>query len=171
MKRILKFLVAALTAAVAFAVVVNLNGTWTLHFSGLLSGENEPCVFEGSINVVQAVTSTISGDASVDLVSGPTGCPPQMSASILSATLRGLDFTATMDGGPNQGTLTSSGQISPDARSIRGTYLIDSGPFAGTSGELGMEMAPLLDVPLMGVAGMTVLALLLIVSALILHWR
>ena len=184
--RIVHFGVALLLAAAAVHAqpappAADLTGTWTLQASAFPSpgavGGVQSCDFQGTADITQT-EGALTGDASMDLVSGPMGCPPTMSA----------DVTGQVDGSTVQmgmilgelGSVDFDGEIAQGATqggaiSLAGGFQVTQGPFTGYSGSWngvpgGSPPSPL-EIPTLTAAGLAALALLLIGSAIFLIVR
>jgi len=151
----------------------DLSGRWTLTSSCNLPAEEQACVYEGSGELLQD-GSPVNGQATLFLLSGPAGCPPEMMATLLG-NVSGLSFFGSLDGGMPLGILTFGGQISADGNSVSGDSSSPDGqPFAGTTCTWSAARRVLFDpsIPtLSGVALALLAALLLAGGVLILRRR
>lgn len=125
----LVFLSLPIFAWPAFAQ--NLEGTWDLQASAQLPEATNPCVVEGSVDIVQS-GSSLAGSASFMLVSGPAECPSEIAGTI-DGLADGSDVFGTFLGGAF-GTASFEGPISNDGASIQGTFSVVEGPFSGAEG-------------------------------------
>ncbi len=141
-------------AALAQPAVVDLSGPWGLQATGNLSAGAAPCSFQGAADLVQT-GSQISGVAFLNLLSGPDGCPAEMTADV-SGVIQGLDFTATLDGGA-LGVLDTSGQAAQDGSSAQGSYLVTQGPFQNVTGDWSLTQASTFAIPTLGGIGLAAL--------------
>lgn len=158
---------AALVAGAALAQVpapVDLSGHWSLSATGLLPGQNLPCVFEGSGFMTQS-GGQLQGHATLMLVQGPAVCPAEMMAQ-LSGVLDGLTFFGTLNGGDMFGMLDFQGRVGPDGRSLMGSFTVRSGgPFSGTTGEWSSNLLAIFRIPTLSGIGLALLALLILVAS------
>lgn len=168
------------------AVGQDLSGTWQLEASGVIPPEItpetgttqdrgtavDPCIFEGGGTLVQDGES-ITGQASLTLVSGPPDCPDEMMADVMGS-LDGLLFIGMLDGGEMFGGLNFDGTISNDGNSINGTFNVKpGGPFPdGTSGVWTAARSMVVEgIPTAGTWGLSILAALLALASLVLLRR
>lgn len=147
----------------------NLEGTWDLQVSGVIPPEVEPCVFEGSGDMVQD-GDQLTGQATLLLVSGPTVCPPEMAADIMGE-VEGSSFFGMLDGGEQFGGLNFTGTLSNDGSSIEGTYDVKpEGPFSDvTDGTWSavVQQVSVLEIPTVGAWGLALLTALLALTSLL----
>lgn len=148
----------------------NLEGTWDLQVSGVLPSETDPCVFEGSGEMVQD-GDQLTGMATLMLVSGPAACPLEMMADLMGE-VEGSSFFGMLDGGQMFGGLNFSGTIAGDGSSIQGTYEVKpEGPFTGvTDGTWSaavQQQVSVLEIPTVGAWGLMLLAALLALASLL----
>ena len=180
-------------AQALFAQNLDVTGSWAIQFQTVSSDAHggsvvSGCGFQGTANVAQT-GSQLSGDVSVNQTAGPGGCPSSMSATP-SGSVTGNQITmGMMMGGGTLGQATFTGTITPAAAvnpgsaatpaapvnpgsTVTGTFTVTSGPFSGTGGTWSAtKSAAVAAVPALGPQGLTVLAMLILASALWLLWR
>lgn len=153
---------------------LDVGGTWDLQASAVIPPESDPCVFEGSADVVQD-GSVLSGQATLLLVSGPTPpCPPEMMAD-LDGNVDGDSIFGTLDGGAMFGLLSLQGSVSDDGQSIQGSFLVEEGPFGGVTGTwsavVQQEVPTTPAIPAAGAWGLGLLTALLALASLLILRR
>ncbi|MDX1501526.1 MAG: hypothetical protein R3325_04120 [Thermoanaerobaculia bacterium] len=173
MKRIVwKAAAALLLAPLALAAQPpSVEGTWQI--TATFDFE-VPCDYTGTGNLTQ-VGDQVSGQITLSLDSDqPDICPGEMVGS-LSATLDGLAFTGTIDGGKNPGgdlggSTVSGSVVLPAAAgtsaaaapgtTMSGSSSVSSGPFTSASGTFAGQLAA--PAPVMAPVALALLALLLL---------
>lgn len=170
--------------AVPASAQPNLDGTWDLQASGVIPpvveevpalNANpdrgvmiEPCVFEGSGNLVQD-GNQLTGQANLMLISGPAECPDEMMADIMGE-VEGSSFFGMLDGGQMFGGLNFNGTISQDGTSIEGTYDVKpEGPFSNVTNGVWTAALQLsiLAIPTVGAWGLGLFAAILALTSLL----
>jgi hypothetical protein len=161
---ILAFLAAAAllsTAAPAAAQdpPADLSGSWGMDTTATMPDDLSQCVFEGSCEMDQD-GSSLTGRVFLHLVSGPAECPPLMGAD-LEGSVQGDEVVmgAVMDGGFGQASFTGA-----RTNSFAGDFVVTEGPFTGTTGTWAAERLELSEIPTLDVAGLAVLALVLVAT-------
>ncbi len=130
---------AALPWGLARAQVFDFSGQWELATDVTLPGENEPCSFVGYAQVVHDLEKgTLSGNAVLELVSGPSPCPPEMAAE-LSGNPDGVTiFNGMLFGGIFGEATFTGGIVNPPGRKgmlfLGGGFDVIVGPYDGLSG-------------------------------------
>lgn len=163
---VLAVLAAALLSIAAPAVAQeppgDLSGSWAMDTSANLPDDLSQCVFEGSCEMDQD-GSSLTGRVFLRLVSGPSDCPPLMGAD-LAGSVQGDEVVmgAVMDAGFGEASFTGA-----RTDSFAGEFAVTSGPFAGTTGTWAAERQALSEIPALGGAGLAVLALTLLASAVV----
>lgn len=186
MRKVLFLSLLAGAAVLAGVAVINLTGVWSLTYQGLLSGEEMPCVYQGTVTVLPG---SEGGNSTATLQSGPAACPDQMMAEITSLVVDGFSVSGTLDGGQQFGMLEFQGQadmgVPMEAKAgvkprtaaanglmVRGGYVVTAGPFSDTEGSFEAERrGDLSDIPLLNPVGLLGLAALMVGAALYLHSR
>lgn len=146
----------------------DVSGPWQFSSSCNLPGEEAPCIYQGSGNLSQDGNS-VSGDATLMLISGPVNCPTEMMASVMG-TLSGLSFFGDLDGGQLLGMLDFDGAVSPDGGSMEGTSSAPEGePFEGVTCEWSAIQEVLFDpaIPTLDEVGLVLLTILLLGGGLL----
>lgn len=158
----------------------DLAGTWEVQASGVLEEVDapalragvergvlqEPCVFEGTGDVVQD-GSQVTGQVTLTLVSGPPGCPDEMMAD-LTGSLDGFQFGGVLDGGQLFGALDFVGTVAGDGGSIQGSYTVrPGGPFSNVINGTWSAVVQhsILAIPTLGTWGLLALAALLLLAS------
>lgn len=181
----------------------DLSGNWILQSQQTLGGNNEGlvskpeaqnhqvCTYEGTASVDQT-DGALSGDATLNLVSGDQPCPDTMSAQLTG----GVDGTQVMMGMlmGGLGTATFSGMINlPAVKSpaggedravgnvaapqlagvtVTGTSTVTQGNFLGATGTfMATPQLSVIEIPTLTAAGLALLVLLLLGSATFLLLR
>ncbi|MDP9122031.1 MAG: hypothetical protein M3O15_11825 [Acidobacteriota bacterium] len=124
--------VLLLLSATAGAKTIDWSGDWALQF------QTGSCAFNGTATVNQD-GSAVSGNISVRLTTGPSFCPPSMSAS-MRGSVQGTDINMGAVVGGQLGTASFLGTAS-DPTTLGGTLSVVSGPFNGMSGTWGAVKA------------------------------
>ncbi|HSR68381.1 MAG TPA: hypothetical protein VLU25_10600 [Acidobacteriota bacterium] len=186
MRKVLFLFLLAGGAMLAGIAVINLTGVWSLTYQGLLSGEEIPCVYQGTITVLPG---SGGGNSTANLQSGPDACPDQMMADITSLVVDGFSVSGTLDGGQEFGMLEFQGQVdmgipveaeagvkprtaAANGLSVQGGYVVMAGPFSDTEGSFQAQReGDLSDIPLLSPVGLLGLAALMLSAALYLHFR
>lgn len=177
MKKLLIVFFSLTALAVAGVVAIQLSGVWQLTFSAVISGEQTPCVYQGTITVNEAM---VGGSSVVNLQSGPDACPDQLTANITSLSADGSSISGTLDGGQEFGTVQFEGNVFLGMQMLNqkaevqndasGSFVIDSGPFSDTEGSWSAQFqGPLSQIPLLSPVGLLVMASLLVLTAFYLH--
>jgi hypothetical protein len=172
---------------------LDVTGSWSIQMQTLSTASQghapvSGCGFQGTTNVNQT-GSQFTGGIDVNQASGPGSCPSAMSATV-SGTVAGSQVSmGAVMGSASLGQATFTGTITPAApvhpgsastpaapvnpgSTITGTFSVTSGPFNGTGGTWSAtKLAAVAAVPALGARGLTLLALLLLGSALWLLWR
>ncbi len=170
--------------AVPASAQPNLEGTWELQASGVIPPEPvpelnadsehgiviepDPCVFEGSGNLVQD-GDQLTGQATLMLVTGPAECPDEMMADVMGE-VEGSSFFGMLDGGEMFGGLNFTGTISQDGQSIVGSYEVKpEGPFSNvTDGAWTAALQlSILAIPTVGAWGLGLFAAILALTSLL----
>ena len=168
----------------------DLTGTWTLEATEqmpnpeattdadavVLQGE---CTFSGSASVSQDAGGALTGDATLNLVSGDAECPTSMTAS-LTGSVEGSDVTmGMMVGGGMLGEAIFDGTIGGEelksgpaiaekavaALTVTGNNSVTSGPFTGVSGTFtAVVRQSVVEIPTLGRTGLSALIALLIAA-------
>lgn len=142
----------------------DISGTWNLQTTVLLEGEEQPCVYVGTVEASQ-VDSVWQGPAELGLVTGPAACPAEMIGDLtgeLSTEGGVTTITGFIDGGDPTGNANFSGTLTPNPGGS-GTFAVDQGPFEGEEGDwLAQLQQSLLEIPGLTPAGLTLLTLLLL---------
>lgn len=142
----------------------DISGTWNLQMTTLLEGEEQPCVYVGTVQASQ-VDSVWKGPAELGLVTGPAACAAEMIGDLTGEldTEGGVTtITGFIDGGDPTGNANFSGTITPNPGGT-GTFAVTQGPFDGEEGEwLAQLQQSLLEIPALMPAGLAVLTLLLL---------
>lgn len=172
------------------AAQASLTGTWTLQASAFLPDIKTPCQYQGTLELSPTDGGWI-GPATLSFVSGPEGCPAELTAQC-TANLDGGTVTGTLDGGDAFGMATFTGTLTgaaitgtlgdgaPQAdkkapvtpkASPGGTFNTDSGPFMGVGGTWLAARLSVLAIPTLTESGLILLTLLLLASASLLLMR
>jgi hypothetical protein len=142
----------------------DISGTWNLQMTTLLEGEEQPCVYVGTVQASQ-VDSVWEGPAELGLVTGPPACPAEMIGDLTGnlETEGGVTtITGFIDGGGPDGNADFSGTITPNPGGS-GSFAVTQGPFLGEEGTwLAQLRQSLLEIPGLTPAGLTALTLLLL---------
>lgn len=165
-----------LAAGPVSAQGLDLSGDWDLTASAFFGQQPEgspgpDCQFSGSATIVQD-GSDLGGTAELTLITGATECPAEMSAEV-DGTVSGNQVEMGLLMGGNLGTAQWTGSSSPPSDgelSLNGGFLVETGPFAGTtgnwSGQLVGEPAPsVLEIPTLTTLGVVALVALLLAAA------
>jgi hypothetical protein len=172
-------------AATALAQGPSIAGTWTLNATVTPEGEEAACFFEGSTTLTQD-GSTVSGPATLSLVSGPESCPGELSGTLNGTVgvskVGDTTVNGTITGGSPAGEASFTGTFSPvlagiasprslvamalafQASSGSGSISVGSGPFAGAGGTW-MASAP--AAPAFNPLGLLILVALLLIAGYI----
>lgn len=181
---ILVLVAAPLLAAAPLAAQADLSGTWILQVTAFLPAGGTPCEYQGTLVLSSSGNSSWTGPTTLTFVSGPEGCPAEMTATCV-ADLAGDTVTGTLDGGKLFGMATFTGTLtggnlirgsldpSPSAGkaalapklSPDGTFNTQSGTFEGTGGNWLAARQSALEVPTLTETGLLLLTLLLLASA------
>lgn len=149
------------------APATDVSGPWQLSSSCNLQGEEAPCVYEGSGNLVQDM-GVVAGDATLMLISGPAACPAELMATVMGS-VSGLTFIGTLDGG-QLGILNFDSLVTPDGNSIDGTSMAPDGePFQGTNCTWAAAQNQLFnpEIPTLNEVGLVLLVVLLLGGGLL----
>ena len=142
----------------------DISGTWNLQMTTLLEGDEQPCVYQGTVQAAQT-DSVWQGPAELGLVTGPPACPAEMIGDLTgNLTTEGgvTTITGFIDGGDPSGTADFSGVISPNPGGA-GTFAVGEGPFAGEDGDWLAELRQsVLEIPALTPAGLAALTLVLL---------
>jgi hypothetical protein len=162
---LIALLVPAAVASAGDPPLADLTGTWDVESQSFLEQApegNGVCDFVGNAQVVQQPAGDFSGNSTLNLVSGPAGCPATLSAD-LSGAVSGLNISMAMLMGGQLGTAFFSGQIAEDGRTVSGDHVVESGPFAGVGGTFNAVLGQsVLEIPTLTGIGLALLALLLL---------
>lgn len=154
----------------------DLSGIWDLTSQLFLPqavppalGET-PCDFAGSAEITQGVEGDFMGTADLTLLSGPEGCPAEMSADVSGVVSgNGTIEGAMLTGAGNLGTAFFSGEVGPDGDAVGGDSGVETGPFGGASGTWAAIIGAgpsVLEIPTVTAFGLVLLIALLAASAL-----
>lgn len=170
--------VSILTLIAAVALVPNAlaqpadySGTWAMQASALLPGENVPCMYEGTVTLMQN-GDQLSGPVMLSLVSGPAACPGELMAQ-LTATVNGAQIEMGMlDGGAMLGTAFFSGGPGDGMDDLVGRFGVETGPYAGTNGAWAAQrLISVLEIPTLTTVGLVALVALLLAAATVILRR
>lgn len=173
------------------AAQASLTGTWNLQASAFLPDVKTPCEYQGTLEL-SPVDGGWIGPATLSFVSGPEGCPAELTAQC-TANLDAGTVTGTLDGGDAFGMATFTGTLTgaalmggplgdpaPQAdknatvapkASPGGRFSTDSGPFMGVGGTWLAARLSVLEIPTLTESGLILLTLLLLASASLLLMR
>ena len=171
MQRVLRSTLVTLLLAAALMAVApplaaqDVSGHWTMATTASLpvamepaglAAAVEPCIFDGDCEMQQD-GGEVTGTVDLALISGPEGCPAEMTGTI----------DGSFDGPDIYGTLTSpvygeaSFQASPTA-SFEGNFDVTEGDYTGTTGSFIAERQSVLEIPTLTALGLSVLMLALL---------
>jgi hypothetical protein len=143
----------------------DITGTWNLQMTVLLEGEEQPCVYVGTVEATQGEGSSWQGPAELALVTGPAACAAEMIGDLTGEldTEGGVTtITGFIDGGQPDGNADFMGTITPNPGGS-GSFAVTQGPFEDEEGEwLAQLQQSLLEIPALMPAGLAVLTLLLL---------
>lgn len=155
---LLLFVTGLVAPAPPLAAQEDLSGSWAMETNAGLPEEQEPCIYAGDCQMQQN-GSQVTGTVDLVLVSGPEGCPAEMTATV----------DGSRDGDEVFGTLSSPvfGQASfngAPTNSWAGSFLVEEGDFAGGAGSWLAERLSALEIPTLTALGLTLLVLALLAA-------
>ncbi len=187
----LAIVAVALLATLPLAAQALLSGNWTVHATAYLPEAQTPCEFEGTLQLAPD-TEGWTGPITLHLLSGPEGCPAEMTAecsanldgdsvggTLTSAEFGMADFTGTLTGvAEMEGTLQGGGQlprhgeaaVTPDDPP-QGGFHTNTGQFEGVGGTWVAARQSVLEIPALTGTGAILLTLLLLAAASLLLVR
>ncbi len=181
---ILAIVLAVAPAALAQAANPDIGGTWQITATVYMVEASEPCVYQGDVPLTQD-GDTWNGPADLLLLSGPDGCPGELTGDLTgmlspSEVVGVTNITGTINGADPTGAATFSGSIgnplpamakAPAERSGLATKVfqgaggldVTQGDFNGSTGSWNASrLQRLLEIPELTPLGLTLLVLLLL---------
>jgi hypothetical protein len=155
---ILLLFVAGLIALAPPLFAQDLNGSWAMETNAGLPEENTPCVYSGDCQM-QQTGGEVTGTVDLVLVSGPEGCPAEMTATV-EGSLDGEEIFGTLFS-PVFGQASVSGA---PTNSWAGTFTVEQGDFTGSSGDWLAQRLTVLEIPTLTALGLTLLVLALLLG-------
>lgn len=167
-----------------------LAGAWSIQMNAYLPDAQVPCVFQGTLDL-STTKSSWTGPMTVSLLSGPAGCPAQMSGicianldgNIVTGTLSSDTFgSATFSGslvpastaggsGPTamRGELTAANQkaqaTGPLTTGPAGSLSVTQGGYAGVGGTWSAARLSIIQIPTLARGGVALLVVLILAAA------